>query len=74
MAHLDIEYGDLVSVVRGKHRGRLGVVIDIKYRRGQEDSLIYTMLDEATKENFCTKGVSLRLLTADYPSQHLLCE
>lgn len=70
--HLDIEYGDLVSVVRGLHKDRVGIVIDISYRRGWHDSLMYTVLDEATQETITAKGINLKILTADYLSQHQL--
>ena len=70
--HLDIEVGDLVSAVGGIHKDRIGVVIDIRYRRGWHDSLMYTMLDEATQQSFSTKGINLKILTEDYLSQHKL--
>ena len=59
---LDIEPWDLVSVIAGKNQGRIGKVIDIRYNRCHRDTLLYTLVDEATQETFKTVGTNLKLL------------
>ena len=69
MAHLDIEYGDLVTVFRGNNAGRSGVVIDIRYQEGLNSTLMYMMLDEKTNTTFRSRGFDLKLLTPSYLPQ-----
>lgn len=67
--HLDIECGDLVSVVSGKNRGRTGVVIGIGYKESYNDTLVYMLLDESKKESFSAIGAVLKFVTPCYLSQ-----
>ena len=39
--------------------------LDIEYR-GYRDTLLYTLLDEATQETFTVLGSNLKILTASY--------
>lgn len=69
--HLDIVIGDLVSPVRGKHKGRIGVVTDIRYVSWAKETLAYEILDEATQDVFMSLGSVLKLIRPDYLSQKM---